>query len=105
MFLPLRRMNKKSCSAWTFAVLFFLTNVVNQLMFFYSNLSSYYFYFSPSCVSLMFSDVTAALGLCLEKMSKEDLDATKDAIHSILQGVSCWKALMIWSAKWPVALL
>nr|XP_027122992.1 telomere length regulation protein TEL2 homolog isoform X2 [Coffea arabica] len=33
--------------------------------------------------------VTAALGLCLEKMSKEDLDATKDAIHSILQGVSC----------------
>ncbi|KAL3529451.1 hypothetical protein ACH5RR_008773 [Cinchona calisaya] len=33
--------------------------------------------------------VTAALGLCLEKMSKEDLDAIKDAIHSILQGVSC----------------
>lgn len=33
--------------------------------------------------------VTAALGLCLEKMSKEDLDATKDALHLILQGVSC----------------
>ncbi|KAL7139542.1 hypothetical protein ABFS83_09G059400 [Erythranthe nasuta] len=33
--------------------------------------------------------VTAALGLCLEKMSKKDLDATKDALHSILQGISC----------------
>ncbi|KAK4395726.1 Telomere length regulation protein TEL2 [Sesamum angolense] len=33
--------------------------------------------------------VTAALGLCLEKMAKEDLDATKDGLHSILQGVSC----------------
>ncbi|XP_019175514.1 PREDICTED: telomere length regulation protein TEL2 homolog [Ipomoea nil] len=33
--------------------------------------------------------ITAALGLCLEKMSKEDLDATKDALQSILQGVSC----------------
>lgn len=35
------------------------------------------------------SDVTAALGLCLEKMTREDLDATKDALHSILQGISC----------------
>ncbi|KAL5748273.1 hypothetical protein ACOSQ2_025570 [Xanthoceras sorbifolium] len=33
--------------------------------------------------------VTAAVGLCLEKMSKEDLDKTKDVMHSILQGVSC----------------
>lgn len=33
--------------------------------------------------------ITAALGLCLEKMSKEDLDATKDAMHCILEGVSC----------------
>ncbi|KAL3818589.1 hypothetical protein ACJIZ3_004494 [Penstemon smallii] len=33
--------------------------------------------------------VTAALGLCLEKMTKGDLDATKDALHSILQGISC----------------
>ncbi|CAH9066105.1 unnamed protein product [Cuscuta epithymum] len=33
--------------------------------------------------------ITAALGLCLENISKEDLDATKDALHSILQGVSC----------------
>ncbi|KAK4436919.1 Telomere length regulation protein TEL2 [Sesamum alatum] len=33
--------------------------------------------------------VTAALGLCLEKMTKEDLDATKDGLHSILQGISC----------------
>ncbi|GER48834.1 hypothetical protein STAS_26027 [Striga asiatica] len=33
--------------------------------------------------------VTAALGLCLEKMTKTDLDATKDGLHSILQGISC----------------
>ncbi|KAG9138344.1 hypothetical protein Leryth_001540 [Lithospermum erythrorhizon] len=33
--------------------------------------------------------VTAALGLCLEKMSKTDLDAAKEAMPSILQGVSC----------------
>ncbi|KAH6799566.1 hypothetical protein C2S51_036050 [Perilla frutescens var. frutescens] len=33
--------------------------------------------------------VTAALGLCLQKMVKEDLDATKDALHLILQGISC----------------
>ncbi|KAG5537118.1 hypothetical protein RHGRI_024526 [Rhododendron griersonianum] len=32
--------------------------------------------------------VTAALGLSLEKMSKEDLDATKDLMRSILDGVS-----------------
>ncbi|KAL3649936.1 hypothetical protein CASFOL_006339 [Castilleja foliolosa] len=36
-----------------------------------------------------YSDITAALGLCLEKMSKKDLDATKDGLHSILQGISC----------------
>ncbi|KAG8379406.1 hypothetical protein BUALT_Bualt07G0085200 [Buddleja alternifolia] len=33
--------------------------------------------------------VTAALGLCLEKMSKAELDGTKDGLHSILQGISC----------------
>ncbi|KAJ0578403.1 putative telomere length regulation protein [Helianthus annuus] len=33
--------------------------------------------------------LTAAVGLCLEKLNKEDLDATKDAMHLILQGVSC----------------
>ncbi|KAL2465452.1 embryo defective [Abeliophyllum distichum] len=33
--------------------------------------------------------ITAALGLCLEKMAKEDLDATKNALHLILQGISC----------------
>ncbi|GFP88825.1 telomere length regulation protein tel2 homolog [Phtheirospermum japonicum] len=38
---------------------------------------------------LVDSDVTAALGLCLEKMTKKDLDATKDGLHSILQGISC----------------
>ncbi|XP_051147882.1 uncharacterized protein LOC127263012 [Andrographis paniculata] len=33
--------------------------------------------------------VTAALGLCLEKMTKQDLDRTKDGLHSILKGVGC----------------
>ncbi|KDP30973.1 hypothetical protein JCGZ_11349 [Jatropha curcas] len=33
--------------------------------------------------------VTAAVGLCMEQMSKEDLDKSKDVMHSILQGVSC----------------
>lgn len=37
---------------------------------------------------ILYSDVTAALGLSLEKMSKEDLDATKDLMRSILDGVS-----------------
>ncbi|XP_074344704.1 uncharacterized protein LOC141683837 isoform X2 [Apium graveolens] len=32
--------------------------------------------------------VTAAIGLSLEQMSKEDLDATKDGLQFILQGVS-----------------
>ncbi|KAF8399868.1 hypothetical protein HHK36_015739 [Tetracentron sinense] len=36
-----------------------------------------------------YSDVTAAVGLSLEKMSKEELEAAKDVMHSILQGVSC----------------
>lgn len=35
------------------------------------------------------SDVTAAVGLLLEQMSKEELDKSKDVMHSILQGVSC----------------
>ncbi|KAK9673020.1 hypothetical protein RND81_12G140500 [Saponaria officinalis] len=33
--------------------------------------------------------VTAAAGLMLETMSKEELDATKDVMRSILEGVSC----------------
>lgn len=33
--------------------------------------------------------VTAAVGLCVERMSKEELEMTKDVLHSILQGVSC----------------
>ncbi|KAM1739702.1 hypothetical protein ACFX11_015379 [Malus domestica] len=33
--------------------------------------------------------VSAAVGLSLEKMSKEELDETKDVMHSILKGVSC----------------
>ncbi|XP_050377869.1 LOW QUALITY PROTEIN: uncharacterized protein LOC126795088 [Argentina anserina] len=33
--------------------------------------------------------VTAGVGLSLEQMSKEELDGTKDVMHSILQGVSC----------------
>ncbi|KAJ8752074.1 hypothetical protein K2173_001101 [Erythroxylum novogranatense] len=32
--------------------------------------------------------VTAAIGLCMEKMSKEELEVSKDVMHSILQGVS-----------------
>ncbi|KAF5956216.1 hypothetical protein HYC85_003441 [Camellia sinensis] len=42
-----------------------------------------------ACILKSYSDVTAALGLSLEKMSKEDLDATKDVMRSVLQGVSC----------------
>ncbi|XP_058102126.1 uncharacterized protein LOC131246227 [Magnolia sinica] len=33
--------------------------------------------------------VTAAVGLSVEKMSKEELEASKDTLHSLLQGVSC----------------
>ncbi|XP_050221935.1 uncharacterized protein LOC126672076 [Mercurialis annua] len=33
--------------------------------------------------------ITAAIGICMEQMSKEELDSSKDAMHSILQGVSC----------------
>jgi telomere length regulation protein len=33
--------------------------------------------------------LTASIGILLEKMSKKDLDATKDGMRSILQGVSC----------------
>ncbi|KAK9278448.1 hypothetical protein L1049_028013 [Liquidambar formosana] len=33
--------------------------------------------------------ITSSVGLLLEKMSKEELDATKDVMNSILQGVSC----------------
>ncbi|URE26921.1 Telomere length regulation protein [Musa troglodytarum] len=33
--------------------------------------------------------VTYAVALCIEKMSKEELETTKDILHSILQGVSC----------------
>ncbi|KAJ1396247.1 Telomere length regulation protein, conserved domain [Sesbania bispinosa] len=33
--------------------------------------------------------ISAALGLCLETMFKDELDGMKDAMHLILQGVSC----------------
>ncbi|XP_020277271.1 telomere length regulation protein TEL2 homolog [Asparagus officinalis] len=33
--------------------------------------------------------ITAAVGFCLEKMTKEELETTKDVLHLILQGVSC----------------
>ncbi|GMH01194.1 hypothetical protein Nepgr_003033 [Nepenthes gracilis] len=33
--------------------------------------------------------ITAALGLLLEKMSREELESTKDVMRSILEGVSC----------------
>ncbi|KAK1289744.1 putative protein phosphatase 2C 19 [Acorus calamus] len=33
--------------------------------------------------------ITAAVGLCLEKMSKEELEGRKEVMHSLLQGVSC----------------
>ncbi|KAJ6374435.1 hypothetical protein OIU78_030036 [Salix suchowensis] len=32
--------------------------------------------------------VTAAIGLCMERISKEELDNSKDLMHSILEGVS-----------------
>ncbi|KFK34152.1 hypothetical protein AALP_AA5G107400 [Arabis alpina] len=33
--------------------------------------------------------ITTALGLCLENISREELDRTKDVMHNILQGVTC----------------
>lgn len=39
--------------------------------------------------SLINADITAAIGLCLEKLTKEELETTKDVLNSILQGVSC----------------
>lgn len=33
--------------------------------------------------------ITAAIGLCLEKLSKRELEMTKDVLNYILQGVSC----------------
>ncbi|AQK72365.1 telomere length regulation protein TEL2 homolog isoform X1 [Zea mays] len=33
--------------------------------------------------------ITAAIGLCLEKLTKKELETTKDVLNSILQGVSC----------------
>lgn len=37
---------------------------------------------------IFMSDITAALGLSLETMSKEELDGMKETTHLILQGVS-----------------
>ncbi|TQD90573.1 hypothetical protein C1H46_023867 [Malus baccata] len=34
-------------------------------------------------------DASAAIGLSMENMSKEELNETKDVMHSILKGVSC----------------
>ncbi|KAF8693684.1 hypothetical protein HU200_039096 [Digitaria exilis] len=33
--------------------------------------------------------ITAAIGLCLEKLTKKELETTKDVLNYILQGVSC----------------
>ncbi|XP_042436706.1 telomere length regulation protein TEL2 homolog [Zingiber officinale] len=33
--------------------------------------------------------ITAAVGLCIEKMSKDELETTKNVLHAILQGGSC----------------
>ncbi|XP_062222858.1 uncharacterized protein LOC133921832 [Phragmites australis] len=33
--------------------------------------------------------ITAAIGLCLEKLTKKDLETTKGVLNSILQGVTC----------------
>ena len=41
------------------------------------------------------ADITAALGLCLENMSREELDRTKDVMHNILQGVSCIRLISL----------
>uniref|UniRef100_A0A6N2KCV9 TELO2 ARM repeat domain-containing protein n=1 Tax=Salix viminalis TaxID=40686 RepID=A0A6N2KCV9_SALVM len=38
--------------------------------------------------------VTAAIGLCMERISKEELDNSKDLMHLILQGLD-WRALLI----------
>ncbi|KAK9117429.1 hypothetical protein Sjap_016376 [Stephania japonica] len=35
------------------------------------------------------SDLTAAVGLSLEKLSRDELEVTTDVMHAILQGVSC----------------
>ncbi|KAK8924040.1 putative protein phosphatase 2C 19 [Platanthera zijinensis] len=47
--------------------------------------------FADDIVSVdeMREDITAAVGLCLEKMTNEELETTKDLLSSILQGVSC----------------
>lgn len=54
-------------------------------------------------------DISAALGLSLETMSKEELDESKDVMHLILQGVSCNSCLLtlVWCliigmATWPM---
>ncbi|KAF3506902.1 hypothetical protein F2Q69_00005548 [Brassica cretica] len=47
--------------------------------------------------------ITTALGLCLENMSREELDRTKDVMHNILQGVD-WKTQEIWYRKWQALL-
>ncbi|KAK4363862.1 hypothetical protein RND71_015220 [Anisodus tanguticus] len=63
-----------------------LSETVQRLVTAWSKLE---FVQSTSIEQQAYPDITAALGLCLEKMSKEDLDATKDAMHCILEGVSC----------------
>lgn len=56
-----------------------------ELPFFYCSLLLF-----RSCYPLIRKiDVTAAVGLCLEKISKEELDKTKDVLRLILPGVSC----------------
>jgi hypothetical protein len=44
---------------------------------------------SGSFLLKQYADITAAIGLCLEKMSKRELEMTKDVLNCILQGVTC----------------
>lgn len=45
--------------------------------------------YCSSLFPLRKADITAAIGLCLEKLTKKELETTKDVLNSILQGVSC----------------
>lgn len=44
--------------------------------------------FKVVCINWL-SDISAAVGISLELLSKDELDETKTVMHSILQGVSC----------------
>ena len=56
-----------------------------KIKLFHFSEAGYYF----ALFSLRNADITAAIGLCLEKLTKKELETTKDVLNSILQGVSC----------------